>query len=165
MARVSTGKGSKQDYGTPGAFMVQIRKHFKGELDLAANEENKKCKYFLGTGGFNVDSLSICWNHYDFEHWGWLWLNPPYNDIAPWYEKCQRESKMGAKIVSLVPMDSAASWFDYVPGHAGIWHLQGRIKFDGAKDSCSKDCALHIWAPAYANTFKVWNWKEDRFLI
>ena len=164
MARISTGKGSKQDYGSPEVLMTQIKKHFPIAWDLAANKGNTKAKLWCGPGGAFEDAFEYDWSMLSVKSGEWLWLNPPYGNIGPWYLNCQRMQVRGARILSLVPMD-AARWLDYVPGYAGIWHLQGRVKFDGAKDSNTKDSALHIWAPEYANTYKIWNWKEDRFLI
>jgi phage N-6-adenine-methyltransferase len=162
-ARISSGTGSKQDYGTPWDLFRQIQKHFFPRsfvLDLAANGVNHKCDMWYGPDGIMPDSLVTPWPKR-----GWLFLNPPYTDIGPWYRKCAEEYALGVRIVSLVPMDSATSWFDYVPGNAGIWHLQGRVKFDGADQSGAKDSALHIWSPEFVGQFRVWNWKQDRFLI
>ena len=167
-ARVSSGKDSKQNYGTPWNLFLSIQKYFPCFIDLAADDGNHKCPGWFGPGagkGFE-NSFDIHWNLLrDGENNPWLFLKPEYRKISPWYAKCVHESNLGAKIVSLVPMDSAAEWFDYVPGNAGIWHLQGRVKFDGAKDSNSKDSALHIWHPDYVGQFRVWDWKRDKFLI
>lgn len=164
MGRVSSGKNSFQEYRTPEALMEQIAKHFRIVFDLAAHEGNHKAAQWFGPGGDLEDAFEASWVDMTPNLNEWLWLNPPYKNIGPWYLQCQRDSARGARILSLVPMD-AAGWFDYVPGHAGIWHLKGRIKFDGAKDSNTKDSALHIWAPEFVGQFKVWDWKNDLFLI
>lgn len=161
-ARITTGQDSKQDYGTPLALFRQIQKHFDFGLDLAAHGGNHKCERWYGRGGEVEDCFSVPWM--PLEGGKWYWLNPEYSDIAKWYRPLSARP-LGSKVVSLVPMDSAAAWFDFVPGHAGIWHLQGRIKFDGADQSCAKDCALHIWDKSRVGEFRVWNWKKDKFLI
>lgn len=160
-ARISSGRGSKQDYSTPDPLFRAIRRYFDIKVDLAAHSGNKKVAVYYGPGGEIEDSLEgNIWKPIG----DWYFLNPPYNDIEPWYKKCAASMEAGARIVSLVPMD-AAGWFDYVPGHAGIWHLKGRIKFDGATDSNTKDGALHIWDPKFVGQFRVWDWKKDKFLI
>ena len=164
-ARVSSGKDSKQDYGSPWPFIRQLKNHFNITFDLAAHQGNHKCDRWFGPGGIAENALIENWSEKIKQASGeWGYLNPEYNDIDPWYFKCATESKHGFRAVSLVPMDTAG-WFDHIPGHAGIWHLKGRIKFDGAKESGSKDSALHSWHPDYVGQFKVWDWKKDQFLI
>lgn len=162
-ARVSSGKDSKQNYGTPRPLFHAIQNHFQCTVDLAADESNHKCDVWFGLGGRIRDAFAARWEDWACEG-KWLWLNPPYNDIEPWYARCHAVSSKKCGIVSLVPMDTAG-WFDHVPGNAGIWHLKGRVHFDGAEQSGSKDSALHIWHPDYVGQFRVWDWKRDKFLI
>jgi len=162
-ASVSTGKNSKQDFGTPVSLITTLKKHVNITVDLAAHSGNHKCPVWYGPGGVVRDALAVEWKPLLNDEW--YFLNMEYCNIPPWYEKCAESTSKGARIVSLVPMDAAPSWFDFVPGKAGIWHIQGRIKFDGAEQSGAKDSALHFWAPEHVGTFRVWNWRKDKFLI
>ena len=163
-ARISSGPDSSQEYGTPWKVLNAIRKHFPLGLDLCANEQNHKCPRWFGPGGEVEDAFSVNWD--PLPRGEFYFLNPPYGDIASWYARARIFSGSGALIISFVPMDTAEAWFNYVPYHVGIWHLQGRIKFDGALQAGPKDSCLHIWGPTdHINTFRVWNWRTGRFLL
>lgn len=155
---------SKQDYQTPPEFIQAVVKGF-GRLswDLAASAENKQAEKFYGESD---DSLTQCWR--DIKSFGRgpvLWLNPPYDNIAPWARKCAEESTEGnARVLFLVPASVGANWFrDYVHGKAHVLFLNGRIKFVGAKDAYPKDCILACfgWNPGYS----VWSWNDERTIL
>ncbi len=144
---------SKQDYATPPDFMQAIHRRF-GEpaFDLAASTANSKCDVAFFSEA--DDSLTQEWHRIS----GWLWLNPPFDNIAPWAEKCRKESAMGARILFLTPASIGANWFaDYVYGGAVVLALQGRLCFDGIAPY-PKDCMLSVFSNGLSG-FGVWKWK------
>lgn len=151
---------SKQDYGTPRAFLraserlLCIRGY---TVDLAASHENK-----VVHRAFTEDSLSKDWE--DAIESGWGWLNPPFGDIAPWADKA---SSCGARVAMLVPASVGSNWWAaHVHGRAYVVFLQGRLTFvgtppdpkTGKPDPYPKDCALLLFGgtgPGYT----VWDWR------
>jgi phage N-6-adenine-methyltransferase len=149
---------SKQNYQTPVEFLEAVRdrlqiNHFS--WDLAADAANKVAINFY-TEADNSLRPELTWNPYPG---CWAWLNPPYADIAPWVEKAAREAQKGAHIAILVPSSVGANWWrDWVNPYAYQTHLNGRIKFVGAKDYYPKDCSLLLYAPWQFMGFEIWNW-------
>lgn len=143
---------SRQDYATPPDFMAAVTKRF-GEIDvdLAASRENAKAFRFITE---DMDSLQEPWHN----HGGLLWLNPPFDDIAPWAAKCASEAELGARILFLTPASVGANWFaQHVHGRAHVIALNGRMSFDG-KAPYPKDCILSVFGFG-VNGFSVWRWK------
>lgn len=110
-------------------------------IDVAAREDNKKAKYWMGPGsGIAEDALETDWHSY-------VWCNPPYGrELSKWVEKAATEAREGRAVVAmLIPARTDTRYF-----HDHIWDadkgaprdgievhfLKGRIKFIGAK-SCA----------------------------
>lgn len=141
---------AKEDWETPPELFNELNKEFNFKCDLAANADNHKCdKYY---SGYN-SSLNCRWMPFD----GPFWLNPPYGrDIKKWVKKAYEESKLGAKIVCLLPSRTGAAWFqDYVLGKAEIRFLRGRLKFVGAKHSAPFDSVIAIYGSNVIDTNSV----------
>ena len=142
---------SKQDYATPPEFMSAVVTRFGSiNFDLAASEHNAKhANYFSAAD----DSLRQEWHKIP----GLLWLNPPFDNIAPWARKCGAESTLGAKILFLTPSSIGSNWFaNHVHGKALVLALQGRISFDGIAPY-PKDCILSGYG--FNPIFDVWKWE------
>lgn len=155
---IKTGAGmarhrSKQDYSTPNEFLWAVESRFgKISFDLAADEQNKKAPSFYSV---EEDSLKQDWHSLR----GLLFLNPPFNDIAPWAEKCDYESNLGARILFLTPASVGSNWFaDHVHRRARVYAIRPRLSFDG-KNPYPKDCILSYYSFGTANTFETWKWK------
>lgn len=155
-ASFSRGK-SKQTYETPPEFMRAVEKRFGPfDFDLACVPETAKAKKFYTP---EDDSLIQPWHKLR----GVLWLNPPYDNISIWAMKCAQQSRLGAKILFLVPASVGSNWHaQYVHNIAHVCLLNGRIQFVGAKDPYPKDCILACYGmrnegmePGYS----VWRWK------
>lgn len=126
--------------------------------DLAADEEN----HFGPKGRYwDEGNNSLIQEWYGLV--GLLWLNPPFDKIEPWAQKCSEEQSKGAKILLLVPASVGSFWY-----HAHIHNvatrvmfLSPRLCFDG-KAPFPKDCLL-----AYFNkeaftghtNYECWRWK------
>lgn len=116
---------SKKDWETPPEIFLPLDLKFDFKVDLAANEQNRKCAKFVPE---ELDSLSLKWHKFD----GWLWLNPPYGRYITdkWVEKCNHEANQGANIVCLLPARTDTLWFHYhVYNKFKIEFIKGRIKF------------------------------------
>lgn len=143
---------SRQDYETPKAFISAVETRF-GPLivDLAASKINAKAPRCFTK---DDNSLAQCWAEWR----GNLWLNPPFDDIAPWAEKCARES-IHNRILFLVPASVGSNWFkSHVFNKANVIFLNGRLSFDGIAPF-PKDCMLCEFG--HAPGFEVWDWKKD----
>lgn len=147
---------SRQDYGTPPAFIYAVEKRFgKLSVDLAAHSRNHKARSFL-TNSFTRDWRKLS---------GLLWLNPPFDKITPWAKKCAEEGAFnGAKILLLVPASVGSNWFrDYVANVAHTVFLNGRISFDG-KNPYPKDCMLCLFgfngSQGVPGCFSIWSWNK-----
>lgn len=117
--------------------------------DLAATAENRKCEKFISP---EQNSLSIDWRTLD----GSLWLNPPFERIRPWAEKCAA-TRQWNKIFLLTPASVGSNWFrDFVFKKALVLALNGRITFVGETMAYPKDCMLSCFG--FEPGFDVWTW-------
>jgi len=151
---------SKQDYQTPQDFISAVKNRF-GDLivDLAAGNDNRQCDAYID---YETNSLEQTWSVFNrrVKH-GWLWLNPPFRDIAPWVEKCHFEMLGGARILALLPASVGSNWYrDHVFGKAAELYLNGRLRFVGCKDLYPKDCMLLVWDASAVPGREVWQWRE-----
>ncbi len=117
--------------GTPWEFIRACEARW-GPLycDLAATDTNHKAPYWLTE---EDDAFSHDWADLDPPPARQpLWLNPPYDDIGPWAERCALESQKGARILFLVPASVGASWFrKWVVPYAESNILVPRLAFEG----------------------------------
>jgi phage N-6-adenine-methyltransferase len=166
-AKVSSGKDSKQNYGTPWDFVLRVQKawgipHF--DYDLAADGQNAKGTVWIDK---ERDSLAQDWSRLR----GKLWLNPPYADIAPWVEKCYRSTREpGRNIFVLIPASVGSNWYrDWVHTKCDVYFLNPRLKFDGATSLYPRDLMLCVYGGMDEDEVKdmhppsVWNWKDGTF--
>lgn len=135
--------------------MSPLRKRFGWPtFDLAASENNKKAPSFFSEAD---NSLVQQWHTIK----GLLFLNPPFNRIEPWAEKCAQESAAGAKILFLVPASVGSEWFNnHVHRHSFVLALRGRIPFDPEHPEWGypKDCILACYG--FGVGFDTWQWKD-----
>lgn len=149
---------SKQDYATPPDFMAAVTKRFGLiNFDLAASAHNKKHDNFFSE---RDNSLVQEWHRIP----GNLWLNPAFDRIEPWAQKCAAESILGATIFFLVPASVGSNWFrDYCHKKSLVLALNGRIHFDPSNPTWGypKDCALMVYSPrnVLGIGFDTWTWK------
>lgn len=115
---------SKQDYGTPLAFIAAVEARFgKLDVDLAASPQNAKAPLFLTK---EDDVLSLDWTELGTETLNWL--NPEFREIAKYAVKC---ATSGARILFLVPASVGANWYwDHVHGKCLVLQV-GRMCFQG----------------------------------
>lgn len=153
---------SKQDYGTPPAFLAAVKDRlgiFQFDCDLAASKDNAVCPRYLSVMD---DALSgIPWNRGP----GWNWLNPPFTNLGAWANKADISMTLfGARTAMLVPAAVGANWWrDWVHERASVLFLNGRLTFVGCTDPYPKDCALLLYAPNHDGlNYDVWTWRQGR---
>ncbi len=161
---IARGK-SKQDYPTPWDFIHACEKKFNGSIafDLAASDVNAKAPSYYTEAD---NALNQNWHRLPLDWWHQrLWLNPPFDNIAPWAKKCAEEGAKGARILFLTPASVGSNRFrDYVHGVARVYALNGRIQFVGAEDPYPKDCILSVFGPklsVFKPGFEVWTWGNE----
>ncbi len=145
---------SKQDYCTPDDFMRAVIERFGSiDFDLAATKENTKAKRFYD---LERNSLKQDWRKLK----GTLWLNPPFNDIAPWARKCAQSVTQHNCILLLTPASVGSNWFhEYVINKANVLALNPRLSFD-SRNAYPKDLILSVFIEVPDQGFKVWKWKQ-----
>jgi phage N-6-adenine-methyltransferase len=152
---------SRQDYATPDDFLAAVRAKFGPiAFDLAASKENNVTRnfYYATNNFFDMAANSLAQNWSDLT--GNLWLNPPFDSIAPWAKKCSHEASRGAKILFLVPASVGSNWFaSHVILSAHVYFLNPRLKFKGAVDPYPKDCLLAAYGFGNIGRCEVWRWK------
>ncbi len=162
---------SKQDYGTPDAFMLALRRKFGPiQVDLAATSANTRAEHFISP---EEDSFTYDWDRLPSHmHATRAFLNPPFGDIRPWAKKCAETC--GLEILFLVPASVGSNWWaeyvdmaehadhvyaDHVGVDTRVYFLRPRISFDG-KNPYPKDCALiHYRGPDECG-YECWDWSR-----
>jgi len=151
---VRRGK-SKQNYGTPPAFIRAVEKRFgKIVCDLAADGSNAKCERFFNE---EADSLKQPWA--EAFPTGLLWLNPPFSNIEPWAAKCSTESARRHGLIALLtPASIGTDWFAcHVNRQAMVLGLRPRLVFEGEENGYPKDLQLAIYGFGL-HGFDTWRW-------
>lgn len=152
----------KQDYGTPWDLISAMVRDFGViRLDLAATEENSRCSAFISP---EEDALSVDWverlqlmakSNTDFAY-----LNPPFERVRPWMEKCRDEAAKGARILSLTKASLDSNWYqDVVAPNAASWILKDRVKFVGCPHVFTQALMLTEWGTGKRG-LGFWDWKR-----
>lgn len=160
-----------QNWATPLAFIDAFSARF-GPIgfDLAASSENAKAEYYFTE---EQDALKQDWlTAYRGCGGRWLWLNPPFADMAPLAEKVSEEARRGARIAMLHQV-SLARWFvDYVVPNARTYLLSPRVRYVPPKGEernpktgklrtgADFDSALSLFGPATRGSIEVWEWAK-----
>lgn len=184
MARMTTGKDSKQDYRTTKQLIEAIEARFgKITVDLAADFTNKVADlYFCAPdtpgitgpdallGCLGVDCLVQDWTAWQHKHLGLYFDNCPFNSIMPFSNKHREEMVRGAETLLLIPDDATKAYMANVIGHADVYRLVGRVPFKinqetGQKESFPKDCAICHYKPNNDRPkYYFWDWKRNKIL-
>ena len=113
MFGVATDDGDRDCWATPHGLFEPLDREFSFTWDLAAEDWSAKCEQYLTP---DDDALSVGWWELD----GWLFLNPPFSELAVWLARVKLEAAAGARIVVVVPGHRhEQEWFQrYVIGVA-----------------------------------------------
>lgn len=98
---------------TPDPIYQALDNEFRFVLDVAADDDNYKVKYYLTESD---DALSICWAKHANENTSldgpkWIWCNPPYSNPMPWVKKALEAQSNGVGVVMLLNDDNSVGWF------------------------------------------------------
>lgn len=157
---------SKQDYATPKDFIAAVKTRLgitEFAHDFAADRRNRKAETFFSRKDSAFDYSPAEWAIQTFDGLEWGWLNPPFDDIAPWANRASLCKYEGGQIAMLVPASVGSNWFrDHVDGHALVLALNGRLAFmpDRPTWLYPKDCILCLYSEAIAPGFEVWDWRQ-----
>lgn len=125
-------KNTGNERATPIEFYNKLDDVYHFTLDPCALPENHKCEKY-----FTPDDNGL------IQDWSGnvVFMNPPYGrEIGKWVKKADES---GVPVVALLPARTGGSWF-----HEHIYHkhvirfLQGRLKFNGSKESAPFDSML-----------------------
>lgn len=167
---------------TPFEFMDAVKRYLKigwFVYDLAASDDNAQAASWFTK---EQNALKQSWSkpYVNVARNGsspWFWLNPPYDDIRPWVEKCWNESRKGVQIAVLVPAAVGSGWWeDWVHEKARVRFLRSRIYFlnkdhkpivskkTGKPTPYPKDLALLIYGGTKSDSvgpkwYEPWAWK------
>jgi phage N-6-adenine-methyltransferase len=124
------------NWATPQDLFDKLNDLYQFELDVCASKENAKCKRFFTV---EQDGLAQDWK-------GSCWMNPPYGrEIGKWMAKAYESSKIGAKVVCLVPARTDTAWWHDYAMNGEITFLKGRLKFGNSKNSAPFPSALVVF--------------------
>lgn len=78
-----------------------------------------------------------------------VYVNPPFDQMDLWMEKCVRESSRAYGIVLLAPSRTdTAAWHRTIPTANAVCFWRGRLKFIGAPAACPFPTAFIYWGRA-----------------
>ena len=126
------------DWGTPQDLFDKLDNEFVFTLDPCATRETAKCaKYFTPED----DGLAQDWTGER------VFMNPPYGrEIGKWMEKAAQHAAEGGLVVCLVPSRTDTKWWhEHVTKASVIRFIQGRLKFQGAKNSAPFPSAVIVY--------------------
>lgn len=153
---------SKQDYGTPRIFLDAVEKRFgRIRWDLAAHKDNAVCSWFYGPRSLvGEDAFGYDWKFEpDEEGPQTIWLNPPFENISPWAEKCATRKDREGFLLLLTPASVGTDWFRvHVQPNAYVLGLSPRLTFEGTTAPYPKDLMLSVFGYGL-HGFDVWRWK------
>lgn len=155
---------SKQDYGTPEAFIDAIARRFgRPDFDLAASTTNAKAAAFF-TLEAGQDSLKQDWAKLRNEHGEAAqvaFLNPPFGNIRPWAAKLDAECRFLPRwTLMLVPASMGSLWWnDHVLGKCQADGVT-RMQFVDADSLYPKDLALCCYGYGVTG-HGFWQWTKE----
>lgn len=149
---------SKQDYGTPWAFIKACEARF-GEIvwDLAASHENKKAPNCFTK---EQDTFKFHWDEDCLL--GTKWLNPEFADLDPYATKCATECRFSRNgfTLLLTPASIGSGWFQrHVLGKAMVLGISPRLQFEGTTAPYPKDLMLSVYGYGLSG-FDQWRWQQ-----
>jgi phage N-6-adenine-methyltransferase len=158
MVRASTGKDSKQDYGTPPELIDAVERRF-GQIgfDLAASASNAQTGRYFDEA---QDALRYDWSDIKLQNGEILWLNPPFANIMPWIAHAMAlQNRLRHPIVILVPASVGARWFEKCWEKVIVIFLTGRPTFIGCDHPYGRDMMLLI-VSKWGHSIQTWDWRK-----
>lgn len=154
----------KQDYGTPPELVQAVERDFGVIIfDLAASKSNCIIEYHFDSSSNSLIQDWFVAHSGHTQRYGdsqFLWLNPPFERVRPWMEKCRDEAAKGARILSLTKASLDSNWYqDVVAPNAASWILKDRVKFVGCPNVFTQALMLTEWGTGKRG-LGFWDWKR-----
>ncbi len=152
----SFARGSSvQEVGTPDDFLIAFERRFgKIAIDLAADEFHTVTHRYLDR---RTNSLAQPWHQIP----GMQWLNPEFDDLDTWAEKCSDEGQIGAQVAMLSPASIGTNWFAHHAFREAVTiGIRPRLIFKGSTAGYPKDLCLTLWGMGFSG-FGIWDYKRD----
>lgn len=133
----------KSTWETPDDLFDKLDKEFHFQIDLCANEYNKKCDNY-----YSEEKNSL------IQEWlGLCWMNPPYGKgIDQWIRKAYESSlKDNTTIVCLLPVRSDTKWWHNYCMRGEIRFLNKRLKFKNSGNMATFPSAIVIFGSTAKN--------------
>ncbi|MGD8164771.1 phage N-6-adenine-methyltransferase [Pantoea sp. FN0307] len=106
-----TGSNTPPDiqdfWQTPVDLFLALDREFHFVADIAASDANHRHPVYLT----EADDALAPETNWEMLPDGYLWCNPPYNDIGPWVQKANALPEGSHGVVMLVPADTSVGWF------------------------------------------------------
>lgn len=160
---------NKNDWETPDIVFGPLNDEFNFVLDVCANAKNSKCDLWLSE---ETDALTVDWSRYLTnigQPNGYVWCNPPYNNMTGWAKKVREEAEKGVNIVTLTAARVNTRWFKelylsdtdlvYVPV-CQLRFLQPKITFVGATNTAPFPSCVGIFSVDVQRVSMWYNFKE-----
>ena len=157
---------SRQDHPTPWEFVSALEKRFGLiAVDLASTARDAKAGRFISP---KENSFKQDWTNLLNGENGYL--NPEWDPITPWVEKCIEEKLKGGRFTVLSQASIDSDWYWAMEKHCCVYTLKSRIRFEGSKHVYPKPLILsafnlkHEPGPTIErgkNGLYRWNWKLD----
>lgn len=147
---------SEQAVSTPWEFIRAVEARFGPiAVDLAATDENTKGPRWITP---EQDTFTADW--YRMLDGGLGWLNPEFDPMKKWVQKCANEVGKGAEFLVLSPASVGSNWFwDYVQPFATVYCVTPRLIFEGSSDPYPKDLILSHYNQNPNHELQRWKWK------
>ena len=133
-----------QNWATPQVLFRELELRFgrgKFTLDACAEAWNAKCSNYFDE---DANGLAQTWT-------GNVFVNPPYNNIAPWARKAVKSVKLDKTadvVVLLVPVRTEQRWFhEWALPYGRVSFIQGRVSFlppDHVKPSSNREGSMVV---------------------
>jgi phage N-6-adenine-methyltransferase len=146
------------EWETPSDLFDVLNKEFRFNIDVCANEDNKKSLVWIDK---ETNGLTIGWRtYYEYavlklhnyipSEKPICWMNPPYSQISLWVSKAAEEAKKGVTTVALLPARTCTKWFHnfiYNKNNVEIRFIKSSLKFGESKNSAPFPSMIVIFRP------------------
>ncbi len=121
----------RQDWRTPKAIYNELNREFAFNFDPCT----------VSNGSLHpIDMLGSTWGGDN------IYVNPPYNKLGNWIEKCYQEWKKGKTVVMLIPARTdTIAFHKYIYNQAEIRFIKGRLCFDDSGKPAPFPSMVVIW--------------------
>lgn len=146
---------STQNTSTPKGFVEATEEYFniRFGVDLAGDKSNKKAPHVITE---KMDSFKSDWQIM-YTAYGWGWLNPDFQKLSKWIDKCVQEKEAGAKFVTIWPLSGDLNQIP-VYKNAQVHIVHGRIW------PLVRGCMLCRWEKGITPSVSGVRWDKNKLV-